>query len=51
MKLTMARKFEKSFYEWCIENNHEDWLELWDYELNECSPKEVGYGSNKKYWF
>ena len=47
----MARKFEKSFYEWCIENNHEDWLELWDYELNECSPKEVGYGSNKKYWF
>ena len=34
-----------------MENDHEDWLELWDYELNCCSPKDVGYGSGKKYWF
>lgn len=24
---------------------------MWDYELNGCSPKDVGYASNKKYWF
>ena len=47
----MSKKFTKSFYDWCVENNHEDWLELWDYELNDCSPKEVGYGSDKKYFF
>ena len=48
---TMARKFEKSFYDWCIENNHEDYLELWDYKMNNYRPKDIGYSSNKKYWF
>ena len=45
------RKETKSFYDWCIENNHEDWLLLWDYELNGCSPKEVSRGTQKKYYF
>lgn len=40
-----------SFYQWCIDNGKEDWLNLWDYELNGCTPKDVDYGSNKKYYF
>ena len=47
----MARPMSKSFYEWCIENNHEDWLELWDYKMNNLSPREVACGTQKKYWF
>ena len=41
----------KSFYQWCIENNRKDVLDRWDYELNDCSPWEISYGSNKKCWF
>ena len=41
----------ESFYDWCIENDRQDVLDRWDYELNECSPKDIGYSSNKKYWF
>ena len=41
----------KSFYDWCIENNRQDILDRWDYELNGCSPKDIRYNSNKKYWF
>ena len=43
--------FRKSFYDWCKENNHEDWLLLWDYELNNCTPKEVGCGSKMEFYF
>ena len=43
--------FKKSFYDWCIENGKEEWLALWDYEKNGCSPKDIGYGSIKKYYF
>ena len=46
-----GRAFSKSFYNWCIENNRQDILLRWDYDLNECSPNDVNYGSNKKYWF
>ena len=31
-------KNKKSFYDWCIENNRQDVLDRWDYELNDCSP-------------
>ena len=41
----------KSFYDWCIENNRQDVLDRWDYELNGCSPKDVSYSSHKKCWF
>lgn len=41
----------KSFYDWCIENNKQLYLDCWDYELNNKSPKEVGYTSNIKHWF
>lgn len=40
-----------SFYEWCTENNHDDWIDLWDYELNDKKPDEVSYKSSSKYWF
>ena len=32
------KKNKKSFYDWCVENNREDILDRWDYELNDCSP-------------
>lgn len=41
----------KSFYDWCIENDKQLYLDSWDWELNKKSPKEVGYQSNNKYWF
>ena len=45
-------RISKSFYEWCIENGKEEWLELWDYELNGgCTPKDIGYGTKKEYYF
>lgn len=44
-------RFKISFYDYCIENNQMRWIDDWDYEKNKCTPKEVGYQSNKKYWF
>lgn len=41
----------KSFYDWCIENDLKWILDLWDYELNIISPKEVNYRTAKKYYF
>ena len=38
--IKMARG-EKSFYDWCIDNNKPQYLNLWDDEKNECSPKDV----------
>ena len=44
-------KVKYSFAEWCKDNNHQDWLDRWDYELNEVGPENVASGSNKKYYF
>lgn len=45
----------QSFYDWCYENLNEkeadEIINKWDYELNQCSPKEVCYSSHKKYYF
>lgn len=40
-----------SFAQWCKDNDHQDWLDRWDYELNVISPDEVAYKSGNKYWF
>lgn len=40
----------KSFEQWCIENNRQDILDRWDYELNDCKPSDFGYSSNSKYY-
>ena len=50
-KILQSNKKTKSFYNWCIENGRQDLLDRWDYELNDCSPKDIGYKSGKKYWF
>ena len=46
-----GRPFLKSFYDWCLESGREDVLMRWDYELNNCSPKEVGSSTDRKYYF
>lgn len=40
-----------SFAQWCIDNNRQDVLGRWDYELNKYSPKDISYGTSNKYWF
>lgn len=45
------RKVKYSFAQWCFDNNHQEWLELWDYELNGMSPENVTYGMRKKCYF
>lgn len=42
---------KKSFYDWCIENNHNEILELWDNDKNSISPKEVACTSSKSFYF
>ena len=44
-------KNSKSFYDWCVENNKQDIIDRWDYELNGCKPSEICYKTSKKYWF
>ena len=44
-------KVKYSFAEWCKDNNHQDWLDLWDHELNDILPDSVSYKTSKKYWF
>lgn len=43
-----------SFEQWCVENNRQDVLDRWDYDLNNYKPNEVTYsssGNNEGYWF
>jgi len=40
-----------SFKQWCIENNRQDILDRWDYELNNCKPSEISFGTQKRYYF
>jgi hypothetical protein len=47
----MSAIITKTFYDWCVENNRQDLLDRWDYELNQCSPKDVGFSVYKKYYF
>lgn len=46
-----GRKESKFFDQWCIENNLEWILSLWDYKKNNISPSEVGFGTAYKYYF
>ena len=53
-KKSLESKIKKSgsFYDWCIENHRQDVLDRWDYELNNCSPKDISKNvKRKKYWF
>jgi hypothetical protein len=53
IKKGLQTKFKnsKSFEEWCIKNNKKDVLDRWDYELNDCKPNEITYGTKNKYYF
>lgn len=41
----------QSLYDWCMYNNRQDILDRWDYKLNKYTPIEIGFGSNKKFYF
>lgn len=40
-----------SFEKWCLNNNQEHLLELFDYDLNKLNPSEISYGTEDKYYF
>ena len=44
-------KVKYSFAEWCMDNNHQDWLDGWDDELNKIDPADVAFQSNQYYYF
>ena len=45
-------KNSKSFEQWCIENDKQDILNRWDYELNDnIKPNEICFSTHKKYYF
>ena len=43
--------YNYSFNQWCEDNNREDLIERWDNFLNQCSPSDVSFKSNNKYFF
>lgn len=45
------RKIKESFYDWCINNNRVDFLNLWDYDLNNKNPNEIAKSTHKFYYF
>ena len=40
-----------SLEDWCKDNNRQDILDLWDFELNDKKPNEISYGTEYKGWF
>ena len=48
---TRTVKITYSFKQWCEDNNKQTLLERWDYSLNDKSPDEVSFKSNKKFYF
>lgn len=40
-----------SFQKWCEQNNRQNVLDRWDYELNKLKPNEISYSSDKICWF
>ena len=41
----------KSLQEWCNENDCLQYLDFWDYEMNQISPDKIAYSTHKKYYF
>jgi len=50
LRNTLLIKNGKSFEQWCIENNRQDVLDRWDYELNDLKPNEISFGTKNKYY-
>ena len=40
-----------SFYQWCVENNKQELIDTWDYDLNNVDIHYVPHASSKKYYF
>lgn len=40
-----------TFEDWCKDNNHQDYLDLWDCESNDKTPSEIGHRNSRKYYF
>lgn len=40
-----------SFEQWCLDNNRNDLLIRWDYDLNNKAPYDIASGANEKYYF
>jgi transcription elongation factor Elf1 len=40
-----------TFEDWCLYNNHQDYLDLFDQKLNNKRPYEISKFNGKKYWF
>ena len=40
-----------SFKDWCIQNNKEDFLNLWDDDLNLTTPDKISYCTSDAYYF
>ena len=43
--------FKMSFYDWCIQNNHQDYIDLWDDDKNSEDIHEVGFSSDRYFYF
>ena len=41
----------KTFKQWCLENNRQDLLDRWDYELNINKPDNIGLHTHIRIWF
>lgn len=41
----------ETFEQWCLRNDKQWALELWDYELNSCNPNDISAYSHKKIYF
>lgn len=42
---------KQNFEEWCINNNHQDFLSRWDYDKNKILPSQISYVSHEKIYF
>lgn len=42
---------KQNFEEWCIKNNHQDFLSRWDYDKNKVLPSQISYISHEKIYF
>lgn len=42
----------KSFYDWCVENQHMEFIDSWSYEDNNgITLKDISFSEHNKYWF
>lgn len=38
-----------SFYNWCIKNNHMEFIDNWSYEDNKITPKDISFSEHNSY--